>query len=232
MRQYSAHIDRFLRVQFCDELGYGRLHPKEGMDDLYDRVFNTLSKGIYIAGRLYKFLAFGNSQLREHGAFFFSDCGGSEDCNDSLCKGLAARDIREDIGDVSGIQIIAKQTARIGQAFSTTRAARTSMSNLKIEEIADFIGGINDEYNFSDGVGVTSERILQEVSKEMAHAGLACSAVQFRLGGAKGVLAQASPRGILTKDGFIRTVQADEVCLRPSQQKFHSEHKSLEVGEK
>lgn len=230
LRQYSTHIDRFLRVQFCDEIGHGRLHPKEGMDDIYQRVFNTLSKGLYIAGRLYKFLAFGNSQLREHGAFFFSDCKGAVDCGDPLCQGLAARSIRENIGDVSGIQIIAKQTARVGQAFSTTRAAQNCMKNLKIKEIADFVGGIRDEFNFSDGVGVTSAWVLQEVCKEMGHTGLACSAVQFRLGGAKGVLAQASPQGIRTNDGTVHTVKDDEVYLRPSLQKFPCEHQGLEVG--
>lgn len=227
LRQYSSHIDRFLRVQFLEDPKRGKL---EGLSPtiatLYERVLRTLVEGIIVGGRHYRFLAFGNSQLREHGAFFFSNCPGSLECGVSGCSGLTARQIREDIGDVSKILVVAKQTARVGQAFSTTRVLQDSKSDYSIAYLADKIGGTQDRFCFSDGVGMITDGLLAEVAKNMNHSGVPPSAFQFRLGGAKGVLA-AMPRG-MTK--YNREGTGQRIFLRPSQNKFRSEHDSLEVG--
>lgn len=231
LRQYASHVDRFLRVQFLDEIGHGRLYNADEVTvDLFRRVFRTLSQGIFIAGRLYKFLAFGNSQLREHGAFFFSDCAGTRDCGDGACHGLTARGIREAIGDVSGITIIAKQTARIGQAFSTTRAMPVTQNGITIVNIPDRVGGLRSEFNFSDGVALTSQSILDRVARDMSVIGRSPSAIQFRMGGAKGVLVLAPSSGVKLADSTIHYLRADQICLRPSQKKFQSDHDGLEIG--
>ena len=225
LRQYAEHNDRFLRVQFLDELGHGRLRHDALKSDPYNRVFRTLSQGLIIAGRLYEFLAFGNSQLREHGVYFFAVCQGSADCGNAKCSGLRAADIRAAIGDVSGIKIVAKQAARVGQAFSTTRLMRDRGLPTKSFRIPDKIGGVDDKFCFTDGVGLTSAAILTDIGREMGHIGLFPSAVQFRMGGAKGVLCLAPEPKFLAH----LPIRERNIGLRPSQVKFESEHDSLEV---
>jgi len=74
IRHYERYADRFLRVTFTDEKSSGRIRftDKVVSNELFSRVFRTLNKGIILGGRQYEFLAFGNSQLREHGAYFFA----------------------------------------------------------------------------------------------------------------------------------------------------------------
>lgn len=53
------------RINACAE--------KSQNDELFTRVFRTLANGIQIGDRHYQFLAFGNSQFRENGAYFFCE---------------------------------------------------------------------------------------------------------------------------------------------------------------
>lgn len=231
LRQYSAHIDRFLRVQFLDEVGRGKLHGGAPiMTGLFDRVKRTLIYGIHVGGRVYRFLAFGNSQLREHGIFFFSDCVGEAMCGNPGCTGLSASKIREDIGDVSKILIVAKQAARVGQAFSTTRAMQKARNESSVVRIPDNIESRDNLFCFSDGVGMVTKDILIQVAHDMGHIGDPAAAFQFRLGGAKGVLALANPSGI-TIGKTRHLLRPSQIFLRPSQIKFESDHDSLEIGE-
>ena len=209
-------------MQFLDEVGRGRLRGHDSYKDLFSRVSRTLKEGLQVGRRQYTFLAFGNSQLREHGAYFFADCAGASDCNNSTCKRLTVSDIRRNIGDVSKIKIVAKQAARVGQAFSTTRAVSSGLQNLRLVLIPDLIGGLDTRFCFSDGVGLISGDVLEEVSEEMLSHGHVPSAVQFRLGGSKGVLTKMKP------DASGNTTR--QICLRPSQVKFESGHGSLEIG--
>ncbi|RPB04079.1 RdRP-domain-containing protein [Choiromyces venosus 120613-1] len=208
VRQYSEHIDRFLRVQFVDEKFQGRINStdKKTMHEVFTRVKTALDHGITIGDRKFEFLAFGNSQIREHGAYFFAST-----------EHVSAADIRAWMGSFRNIRVVAKHAARLGQCFSTTRAI--SGVRVDVRSTEDIV---NDEgYNFSDGVGkiseflallITTELRLKLVDKEPAP-----SCFQFRLGGRKGVLA-VSPD---TKDR--------EVYIRPSQLKFEAKHNILEV---
>jgi len=74
IRHYDQYGDRFIRVNFTDEKSHGRIRftDKITSNELFTRVFRTLDQGIVIGDRHYEFLAFGNSQLREHGAYFFA----------------------------------------------------------------------------------------------------------------------------------------------------------------
>ncbi|KKY20896.1 putative rna-directed rna polymerase (sad-1) [Phaeomoniella chlamydospora] len=216
IREYQHHADRFLRVRFEDDefRGMRRIHGNDGetMNEVYTRVHRTLSSGIIVGGRRYEFLAYGNSQLREHGAYFFSSSAT-----------LSAASIRAWMGTFDHEKIIAKHAARIGQCFSTTKAVRGA--RVELVRKADLVPDIErNGYTFTDGVGKISPFLANMVSMELnikAHAGGSPSAYQFRLGGCKGVLVVTSPED--------RSVKWNGISLRKSQYKFDSTHHGLEI---
>jgi RNA-dependent RNA polymerase len=119
---------------------------RKQLDEIYTRVYRTLKNGITVGGRHFEFLAFGNSQLRDHGCYMFNSD-----------EHISADMIREWMGVFDGIKTVAKYAgltqllpnliviARLGQCFSTTRA----VVDVDVAEIPDI------EYNgycFSDGV--------------------------------------------------------------------------------
>jgi len=205
-RRYIEFADRFLRVRFSDEVYLGAVRSSINRvdDEVYRRVKSTLACGITIGGRHYEFLAFGNSQFREQGAYFFASL-----------PNLSAAHIRAWMGQFSHIRNIAKHTSRLGQCFSTTRAIGTC--GVQIRKIPDIE---RNGYVFSDGVGKISVFLAK-----MATSGLKIktpngeppSAFQFRLGGCKGMLVVSSDP------------QPKELHIRPSQYKFDSAHGGLEI---
>ncbi|MCJ1464650.1 hypothetical protein MMC07_003263 [Pseudocyphellaria aurata] len=206
IRQYSEHADRFLRVRFTDEKFEGRINPthKDTMNEVFTRVFRTMINGITIGDRRYEFLAFGNSQFREHGAYFIAPL-----------PHFSAPSIRRWMGSFKEIRVIAKHAARLGQCFSTTRAISGAKVNVK--EICDIE---RNGYCFTDGVGKISTFLAQLTASELGitqSAGGPPSVFQFRLGGCKGVLA-VSP-----------DAKGREIHIRPSQYKFPATHEGLEI---
>ena len=206
IRQYRELEDRFLRVKFTDENGRGQIRAVD--DDTFQNVFRrikrALTNGITLGDRHYEFLAFGNSQFREHGAYFFAST-----------SWLTAADMRKDMGNLDGIRIIAKWASRLGQNFSTTRAINGT--KVKIVKGPDVV---RNEYCFTDGVGKISTFLGQMIAAEF---GLPDSIqempslFQFRLGGCKGVLA-VDP-----------DLPAREIMIRESQYKFGARHEGLEI---
>ncbi|KAJ5510324.1 RNA-dependent RNA polymerase eukaryotic-type [Penicillium expansum] len=168
---------RFLRVRFTDERTEGRINSSLGdsNDEIYTRVKRTLANGITIGGRRYEFLAFGNSQFREHGAYFFAPDAG-----------VSAATIRAWMGQFNHIRNVAKYAARLGQCFSTTRAfTGSSVQTARCDDI------VCNGFTFSDGVGKISKFLAQMVTSQhniKTLTGEPPSAFQFRLGGAKGML--------------------------------------------
>ncbi|KAL1385577.1 RNA dependent RNA polymerase-domain-containing protein [Phyllosticta capitalensis] len=211
IRDYAQWQDHFLRVKFSDEKYEGKIHGTEGDNDneIYSRVWRTLRNGINIAGRSYKFLAFGNSQFREHGAYFFAPLMGCGE--DSMEPSI----IRQEMGDFRGIHEVARFAARMGQCFSTTRAVHGIEVEVKGEEDV-----VRNGYTFTDGVGRLSISVAKHIAEDF---GLPFAAedppslFQFRLGGCKGVLA-IDPR---LEDGQVR--------VRRSQRKFDSSNDGLEI---
>ncbi|KAI1149953.1 RNA dependent RNA polymerase-domain-containing protein [Nemania diffusa] len=207
LRRYARYSDRFLRVQFTDEQVKGRIFssPKSAQQNaLFNRVFRTLANGIEIGGRHFEFLAFGNSQFRENGAYFFSPTD-HVNCDQ----------IREWMGDVTHIRVVAKYAARLGQCFSTTRALTDSPISQSVENIEDIT---RNNWCFTDGVGKISPKLAEYVTKPLRlTAKRIPSAFQFRLGGSKGLL-------VVWPD-----LTFNQVSLRPSQQKFRSKSTLLEI---
>ncbi|TLS22562.1 uncharacterized protein PpBr36_09682 [Pyricularia pennisetigena] len=204
LRHYSEHKDRFLRVQFTDELLTGRLHASNDLgvnDEIFNRVYRTLKNGIHIGDRHYKFLAFGSSQMRENSTYFFCDTG------DITCDSIRAW-----MGRFSHIRNVGKYAARLGQCFSTTRSIdRVAMPWIKTIPDVERNG-----YCFTDGVGKISSLWAVVISESLKLSYIP-SAFQFRMGGCKGVL-------VVWDD-----VKGQEIHIRPSQLKFETDHSRLEV---
>lgn len=206
IRRYIEHADQFLRVRFMDEKTIGRINSTIGdsQDEIYTRVKATLANGITIGDRHYEFLAFGNSQFREHGAYFFAPL-----------PHLNAAMIRAWMGQLSHIRNVAKYAARLGQNFSTTRAFGGCKADVRLIEDIPRNGCI-----FSDGVGKISKFLVSMISGELgleSPGGQLPSAFQFRLGGCKGMLVVSSDPG------------PHEILIRKSQFKFESPHGGLEI---
>lgn len=206
MRKYSSLQDRFLRVQFLGETETERIAKDfSNNEDVWKRLLRALYMGIRIGDRKYEFLAFGNSQLREGSVTFF--CPTAH---------VSCDDIRKWLGNFDHIRNIAKFGARIGQCFSTTREVR----NIHVPTIR-YIDDIESNGEcFSDGVGIISGFLAKLVVDEM-HLDVVGqpSAFQFRMGGAKGVLA-------VWPQDYAKNM---EVCLRNSQIKFNAETNNLEI---
>lgn len=206
IRQYIEYEDRFLRVKFTDEKQEGRVNGQDDnkFDEIFTRIKRAMTNGIVIGDRHYEFLAFGNSQFREHGAYFFAS---TDDLN--------AADIRTWMGLFSHIQIVAKYAARLGQCFSTTRAINGT--TVKVETMPDIE---RNGYRFTDGVGKISRFLATMIAGEFGLPNAADdypSLFQFRLGGCKGVLAVAPD------------AKANEIIIRKSQYKFAATHQGLEI---
>lgn len=76
------------------------------MNEVFSRIMTAMENGIQIGDRHFEFLAFGNSQIREHGAYFFAST-----------DHISAADIRAWMGEFRDIRIVAKHAARLGQCF-------------------------------------------------------------------------------------------------------------------
>jgi RNA-dependent RNA polymerase len=206
IRRFIEYSDRFLRVRFKDEKLEGRINSTERntMDEVFTRIKRTMTNGITLGDRHYEFLAFGNSQFREHGAYFFASL-----------PNLTAANIRGWMGQFEDIKNIAKYAARLGQCFSTTRAVTGCA--VQVREISDVV---RNGYTFSDGVGRVSRFLAQMAANELkikTPDREPPSAFQFRLGGRKGMLVVSSE------------AQRQEIHIRPSQHKFPAGHNGLEI---
>ena len=212
IRRYREHTDRFLRIRFAEERPRGKLLSSsntEAMNQVYTKAKRVLMNGIVIGSRHYQFLAFGNSQLREHAAYFFCSA-----------PGLSPENIRTWMGTFDD-RVVAKYAARLGQCFSTTRAClgiKPSLGHISDDKTND------SKHTFTDGVGIISPFLAKVAASEcgiLTPEGTSPSALQFRLGGCKGVLAVWP---------WVKKSMGRDIYIRPSQRKFHAEHQGLEIN--
>ena len=208
-RRYWNFGNRFLRIRFEDDnyRGQTKLYASSNnrMVLVFDRVRRTLTSGITVAGRHYDFLAWGNSQLRDHSCYFFAAVDG----------GPSASSIRAEMGAFDSEKVVAKRAARMGQCFSTTQPIHLRIPPVTKENtIPDIIHG---RYTFSDGVGKISPLAAQLVHATLKLKGEVPSCFQFRLGGCKGILAI---------DPSLRNI---DLKVRGSQFKFDSSSQELEI---
>ncbi|KAK4989924.1 hypothetical protein LTR66_006931 [Elasticomyces elasticus] len=206
IRKFQEQEDQFLRVRFSDEKFEGRIRSQDNDQDreVFERIKRTMRNGITIGDRHFEFLAFGNSQFRENGAYFFAST-----------PSISAATIRQWMGDFTAIRSVAKYASRVGQCFSTTRA----INSTKVSVVR--IGDVNRTvYCFTDGVGKLSVFLAQMIAAEIGLLNPYLdypSLFQFRLAGCKGVLA-VDPR-----------LPPTEIHIRPSQEKFPAAYQGLEI---
>lgn len=207
IRKYRQYGDRFLRVRFEDDehLGLRKLFASGSnkMINIFQRVKRTLYQGIEVAGTKYEFLAWGNSQLRDHGVYFFA-----------ATANVTAELIRAEMGEFDD-RIIAKRAARMGQCFSTTRAVSLPLQQIHATQLEPDI--IRNGHIFSDGVGRISRLVAEMIHHRLDIQGDCASLFQFRMGGCKGVLAV---------DPNLTGVT---IRMRKSQSKFKSTANELEI---
>lgn len=174
------------------------------MNEVFTRVKRVMANGIVVGDRTYEFLACGNSQFREHGAYFFAPL-----------PHLSTERIRSWMGMFKDIKTVPLYLARLGQCFSTTRAIHGATTEIK--EMEDIT---RNGYNFSDGVGKITPLLAHVAASELGllqHSQEPPSVFQIRAGGCKGVLAVWPMPG------------HREVYIRRSQYKFPAHHDGLEI---
>ncbi|KAF2500834.1 RNA-directed RNA polymerase [Lophium mytilinum] len=201
LRKYAKYHDYFLRVTFGDEDATPiHFDARANQERIYHGRFKQiLDKGINIAGRTFTFLGFSHSSLRSQSCWFMAPF--------TLDGGLVfSKDVIKGLGNFTTFRSPAKCAARIGQAFSDTLTSVTLPDGAWYED-ADV------ERNgrvFSDGCGTISKKLLKRVwLKYAVGKSLKPTIIQIRMAGVKGVVSLDS------------RLDGDEICTRPSMEKFH-----------
>ncbi|KAL3497389.1 hypothetical protein ACH5RR_040121 [Cinchona calisaya] len=220
LRKYRDVADRFLRVTFMDE-GMQNLNKNvlnfyaapivwdvtsnsnPQRTTMFKRVKSILSKGFYLCGRKYTFLAFSANQLRDNSAWFFAEE-----------RNIRVVNIISWMGRFTD-RNVAKCAARMGQCFSSTYAT-VEVPLTQVE--SEFPDIERNEYVFSDGIGLISTDLASEVSERLHLNGNPPCAYQIRYAGFKGVVACWPSKN----DG-------KRLYLRRSMRKFESTHTILEI---
>uniref|UniRef100_A0A0N5BKB4 RNA-dependent RNA polymerase n=1 Tax=Strongyloides papillosus TaxID=174720 RepID=A0A0N5BKB4_STREA len=185
-----------IRVVFRDDDG-GRIHirgfyrTRTDEDDknlISNFIINPLLNGINIAGVKYNFLGWSNSQMRDHGAYFFKD---TEIVNSVTgeSKLYTITDIRKWMGDFTKCSSLPKMMARMGQCFTQTQPA-ICLKESDYIIIDDVYGGYNNDgsrFCFSDGCGILSTKMAGALAAilKLDHVP---SVFQIRFKGFKGIL--------------------------------------------
>ncbi|KAD5317892.1 hypothetical protein E3N88_17838 [Mikania micrantha] len=219
LRHYKEVSDRFLRVTFMDEgmrtLNNNALnfYPASIVKNptfaaqkttIFMRIKSILSEGFHLSGRKYCFLAFSANQLRDRSVWFFSE-NGKISCNDIISW----------MGRFSN-RNVAKCAARMGQCFSSTYATVDVPRHEVDMELEDVE---RNGYIFSDGIGKISPELALEVAEKLQLKDNQPCAYQIRYAGCKGVVACWPDK----KSENIK------LSLRPSMNKFDSDHTVLEI---
>ncbi|SPO31371.1 related to RNA-dependent RNA polymerase [Ustilago trichophora] len=239
LRLFPEFGSHFIRVAFADEDGDRfpvSRHDLNGIDSesfVRERIGDPLKYGIAIAGRKFEALAWSGSGLGSHHCWFvtaFTDKEG---------RLWDAERIRQSLGNFRQVESQpARFGARLSQAFSATS------STIKVSD--DWIKIVDDEYSdaqipgtngkrylLTDGVGEISRPLLNDIWRELCtvknmrrewqlsqeNPSRIPSAIQFRCGGAKGVLC-VNPR-----------LKGKVMKVRHSMIKFSApKHRDLEVA--
>ncbi|XP_033739419.1 uncharacterized protein LOC117326802 [Pecten maximus] len=203
IRQYND--DFFIRVIFRDE-DFTRLSAarSEGLKNITGRIRKFMDAGFKIGERRYEFLACSNSQLREHGVWFFCPNNGE-----------TAESIRIAAGDLTKETCIAKYVSRMGLCFSASRATvEVDVDHGSVKFTEDIKSG---PFCFTDGIGKISVPLAKKVADSLRMDPVP-SAFQIRYGGCKGVVSKDPTLG-----------NSEQIHIRESMRKFDSPSKNLEI---
>jgi RNA-dependent RNA polymerase len=189
----------FLRLNFVDE--YGERNIWSDCTSVLKK-FKDFLKGQSILGRFYEFLGFSNSQMRNHSCWLVHST-----------NKINATSLRSTLGSFENCKSVCKYASRLGLCFSGTyKTVKISSDQIyKMEDVR------NENYIFSDGVGLISPELLDEVLRSVyIKEKQIISALQVRICGCKGVLT-------LTPE------ISNKIYVRKSMDKFDSDHYELEL---
>lgn len=189
-----------LRVNFRDRVGEARLS-----DAGLPHALRLLKSGVCVGGRRFIFMCYTSGQLRRtKQAWFIADDAP-----------LSPAEVLSELGDFERLHP-GRWAARIGQCFSDTRVAHSC--DFDWQRIGDVHRADPEGCSqcFTDGAGTISRALLHEIAQRL-HQSPTPSALQIRVGGAKGVV---------TVD---RTLPGLALCTRPSMHKFASSARTIEV---
>ncbi|KAK0238673.1 RdRP-domain-containing protein [Armillaria nabsnona] len=213
LRRYKKN-DAFLRVSFQDEnKGKPRRELSVSIDELLVKRYSpVLTSGVIVAGRKFDFLGYSMSGLREYSFTFVRPFK-------FRSRRMDADVIRGELGDFTRAAYRpALLGARWGQMFSNSMPS-VEISPDMITCVPDRTAGSGVNALFTDGCSTISRDLITIVKEKiLRRARLPPSAIQFRLGGAKGVLFMDP------------TLTGKRLTIRPSQAKFDSENiRSLDI---
>ncbi|KAH7730752.1 CBN-RRF-3 protein [Aphelenchoides avenae] len=176
-------------------------------------ISSTLNDGLNIAGRQYEFLAWSNSQMRDHGCYMYTEAEVMDETSGSTRR-YTVQDIRRWMGDFSATRSVPKLMSRMGQCFTQAQPS-IKLRPSDVQVIADITGGLLEctavePYNFSDGVGLISPRLAIKIAAVLDVTPVP-SCFQVRYKGFKGVLT-VWPR--------LNEPESPKVIFRDSQKKF------------
>ncbi|KAK0409122.1 hypothetical protein QR680_004350 [Steinernema hermaphroditum] len=208
-----------LRCVFRDDAG-NKLVPKEfsrgcsvhGQSrTVRELVRSTLSNGILISGRLYQFLAWSNSQMRDHGCYMYANSVvRSKETGEAEL--LTINHIRNWMGDFSSSRNVPKLMSRMGQCFTQAQPTiRLESSHWRVDK--DYYTGpaANPKmYCFSDGVGRISLKFAERIALIMnLYPAPSCFQVRYR-----------GFKGVLCVDPQLDKSDDTPIVFRESQMKF------------
>uniref|UniRef100_A0A0K0DD89 RNA-dependent RNA polymerase n=1 Tax=Angiostrongylus cantonensis TaxID=6313 RepID=A0A0K0DD89_ANGCA len=174
-------------------------------------VQKTLSHGLQINNRHYHFLAWSNSQMRDHGCYMYAP---TLNCRTGDVS-MTVEDMRKWMGDFSGTKNVPKLMSRMGQCFTQAQPTVTILpGECSVED--DVEGGAGhpetrESYCFSDGCGRVAPSLARRIALAL-QLDIVPSCYQVRFKGFKGVLA-IDPSLDLMKNG-------PKIVFRKSQMKF------------
>uniref|UniRef100_A0A0N4ZEU5 RNA-directed RNA polymerase n=1 Tax=Parastrongyloides trichosuri TaxID=131310 RepID=A0A0N4ZEU5_PARTI len=181
LRQHDPNGENTIRVLFRSDNG----RPiREVRNDfiITDVISDCVDNGMVIGGRLYNFLGSSNSQMREGGCYFYRGTRNS------------IIELRKSFGSIKQ-EAIPKMMARIGQCFTQAVMAKDAVVNEnKMVRDPDYecVVWKNSKEKvrcFSDGCGMISYSMGENILKTMTKYERVSSCYQFRFRGYKGVLA-------------------------------------------
>ncbi|EIN07212.1 RdRP-domain-containing protein [Punctularia strigosozonata HHB-11173 SS5] len=228
IREYSGYEEHFVRVDFREEDGLQYRWDREVdcRSFLAERVGRILKEGFELAGRHFQFLAYSSSALKQHAVWFVHPFEhhekGSVDAyiiRDRLGDFSGAIDNNNETRDAKTIQLRmqpSKYAARMAQAFTATDPS-VRINEDQWQEIPD-LG--KEPHLHTDGCGTISRKLA-----DMIWAALCKDRPYFQA-------CKSSPdcyqirflgyKGIVTVD---ETLEGEQMCLRPSMNKFRA-HKT------
>ncbi|RWS04842.1 RNA-dependent RNA polymerase 1-like protein, partial [Dinothrombium tinctorium] len=208
-------------ISFKNRMQLEKLESKDKLaneiqDNFLNKCIKDRIKGLKIQNRTYEYLGSSTSQLRNYGLYLYA----------RDCKNETASDIRKSLGNINE-RNVAKFVARVGLALSEVQyfidlSEFEKNGSRIVRMIPDIKGGPNQEYIFSDGVGMISLTLATKIYEKLKHTRLMVnlegppSAFQIRLGGCKGLLVinpHLEGHQILIREESMRKYDSENMSL-------------------